>query len=72
MLHLAIVKDELPCVSGDHLDIILSQVTRIKPEPWVSHFSSIILVRWINIGFNSDDEDREIKEVLVQLRMGRD
>ena len=46
-LHLASVKDELPRVCGDPLDVILSQVTRVKPEPWVSHLSSIILVRLI-------------------------
>ena len=46
-LHLASVENELPRVCGDPLDVILGQVTRVKPEPWVSHLSSIILVRLI-------------------------
>ena len=38
--HLAIVEDELPRVCGDNLDVILGQVTGVKPEPRVCHFSS--------------------------------
>ena len=38
-LHLAVVEDELPRVFGDHLDVILGQVTGVEPEPRVCHFS---------------------------------
>ena len=38
-LHLAVVEDELPRVFGDHLDVILGQVTGVETEPRVCHFS---------------------------------